>query len=395
MKKKTSPAPRARKPAAPAMGKSPAPETEDSFPIVGIGASAGGFEALEQFMAHVPESSGMAFIIVQHLDPTRKGLMPELLQRGTPMKVMQVKDRTRVRPDCVYVIPPNRNMSILHGVLHLFEPCAKRGQRLPIDFFLSSLAQDQRRNAIGVILSGMASDGTEGLREIKGKGGLAAAQEPASAKFDSMPRSAIDAGLADIVAPADDLPMRIMEHLKHAPLAGPHEAPVDSAMRGAVEKILILMRSRTGHDFSYYKKNTLHRRIERRMGIHQIEKTASYVRFLNENPEELDLLFKELLIGVTGFFRDPEVWQLLREKTLPDLLARHPTRLLRAWVAGCSTGEEAYTLAIVFREVVEKLIQRHSKGHIQRDRQKVESPCSGRACGLGGGIGGQAREACA
>lgn len=395
MKKKTSPAPRARKPAAPAIGKSPAPETEDSFPIVGIGASAGGFEALEQFMAHVPESSGMAFIIVQHLDPTRKGLMPELLQRGTPMKVMQVKDRMRVRPDCVYVIPPNRNMSILHGVLHLFEPCAKRGQRLPIDFFLSSLAQDQRRNAIGVILSGMASDGTEGLREIKGKGGLAAAQEPASAKFDSMPRSAIDAGLADIVAPADDLPMRIMEHLKHAPLAGPHEAPVDSAMRGAVEKILILMRSRTGHDFSYYKKNTLHRRIERRMGIHQIEKTASYVRFLNENPEELDLLFKELLIGVTGFFRDPEVWQLLREKTLPDLLARHPTRLLRAWVAGCSTGEEAYTLAIVFREVVEKLIQRHSKGHIQRDRQKVESPCSGRACGLGGGIGGQAREACA
>jgi two-component system CheB/CheR fusion protein len=271
------------------------------------------------------------------------------------MKVMQVKDRTRVRPDCVYVIPPNKNMSILHGVLHLFEPSAIRGLRLPIDFFLSSLAQDQQQKAIGVILSGMASDGTQGLRDIKEKGGLAVAQEPSSAKFDSMPRSVIDAGLADIVAPANELPGRIMAHLEHLPQVAAPGAVVDSGMRGALEKILILMRSRTGHDFSFYKKNTLYRRIERRMGIHQIDRIASYVRFLNENPEELDLLFKELLIGVTGFFRDPHVWQLLREKILPGLLAGHPTRLLRAWVAGCSTGEEAYTLAIVFREVVETL----------------------------------------
>lgn len=297
----------------------------------------------------------MAFVIVQHLDPTRKGLMPELLQRSTRMKVMQVKDRTRVRPDCVYVIPPNKNMSILHGVLHLFEPSVKRGLRLPIDFFMSSLALDQQQKAIGMILSGMASDGTQGLRDIKEKGGLAVAQDPSSAKFDSMPRSVIDAGLADIVAPAEELPGRIMAFLEHAPPAEPPAVVVESSMRGALEKILILMRSRTGHDFSFYKKNTLYRRIERRMGIHQIDKIAAYVRFLNENPEELDLLFKELLIGVTGFFRDPQVWKLLREKTLPELLARHPTRLLRAWVAGCSTGEEAYTLAIVFREVVETL----------------------------------------
>jgi chemotaxis methyl-accepting protein methylase/PAS domain-containing protein len=356
MKKKPSPAPRAKITAAAAHENTPAPEAAvAAFPIVGIGASAGGFEALEQFMAHVPENSGMAFVIVQHLDPTRKGLMPELLQRGTTMKVTQVKDRTRVQPNRVYVIPPNKNMSILHGVLHLFEPCAKRGQRLPIDFFLSSLALDRQREAIGVILSGMGSDGTPGLGEIREKGGLTVAQDPASAKFDSMPRSVIDADLADIVAPAEELPERIMGYLKHGPHAAPHEPPVESGMRGAVEKILILMRSRTGHDFSYYKKNTLHRRIERRMAIHQIERTAAYVRFLNENPEELDLLFKELLIGVTGFFRDPDVWELLRKKTLPDLLARHTTRLLRAWVAGCSTGEEAYTLAIVFREVVEKL----------------------------------------
>ena len=355
MKKNPSPASRVRKPTPAVQEKSLASQAAVSFPIIGIGASAGGFEALEQFMAHVPDDCGMAFVIVQHLDPTRKGLMPELLQRGTRMKVMQVKDRTRVRPDCVYVIPPNKNMSILHGVLHLFEPSAKRGQRLPIDFFLRSLALDQQQEAIGVILSGMGSDGTPGLRDIKEKGGLAVAQEPSSAKFDSMPRSVIDAGLADIVAPADELPGRIMAYLEGVPHADVPAAGVESSMRGALEKILILMRSRTGHDFSYYKKNTLYRRIERRMGIHQIEKIASYVRFLNENPEELDLLFKELLIGVTGFFRDPDVWQLLRDKTLPGLLARHPARLLRAWVAGCSTGEEAYTLAIVFREVVEHL----------------------------------------
>ncbi len=355
MKKNPSPAGRVRKPVPAVREKSPALPAAVAFPIIGIGASAGGFEALEQFMAHVPEGCGTAFVIVQHLDPTRKGLMPELLQRGTGMKVMQAKDRTRVRPDCVYVIPPNKDMSILHGVLHLFEPSAKRGQRLPIDFFLRSLALDQQQKAIGVILSGMGSDGTPGLRDIKEKGGLVVAQEPSSAKFDSMPRSVIDAGLADIVAPADELPGRIMAWLERVPHAAVPAAGLESHMRGALEKILILMRTRTGHDFSYYKKNTLYRRIERRMGIHQIDKIASYVRFLNGNPEELDLLFKELLIGVTGFFRDPHVWQLLREKTLPGLLASHPTRLLRAWVAGCSTGEEAYTLAIVFREVVEKL----------------------------------------
>lgn len=297
----------------------------------------------------------MAFVIVQHLDPTRKGLMPELLQRSTVMQVMQVKDLTRILPDCVYVIPPNKNMSVLHGVLHLFEPVVKRGQRLPVDFFLRSLAQDQQQNAIGVILSGMGSDGTPGLRDIKEKGGLTVAQEPSSAKFDSMPRSVIDAGIADIVAPADELPGRIVAYLQLVPHLAMPSAAVDASMRGALEKILILMRSRTSHDFSYYKKNTLYRRIERRMGIHQIDKIAAYVRFLNENPEELDLLFKELLIGVTGFFRDPEMWQLFREKTLPELLARHSTHSLRVWVAGCSTGEEAYTLAIVFKEVVEKL----------------------------------------
>ena len=188
------------------------------LPIVGIGASAGGLEALEQFFRHVPKGSGIAFVIVQHLDPTHKGIMPELLQCTTSMEVFQVRDRMRVKPDSVYVIPPNRDMSILHGVLHLFEPTAPRGLRLPIDFFLRSLAEDRQEGSIGVILSGMGSDGTMGLRAIKEKTGVALVQEPASAKFDSMPRSAIDAGLADIVAPAEDLPGKIIDYLRHAGL---------------------------------------------------------------------------------------------------------------------------------------------------------------------------------
>lgn len=360
MEKKSPPARRPKKQAVATLEETSAPQPEVLFPIVGIGASAGGFEALEQFMGHVPTGSGMAFVIIQHLDPTRKGLMAELLQRCTPMKVVQVKDRTRVLQDHVYVIPPNKDMSILHGVLHLFAPVAKRGLRLPIDFFLRSLALDQQQRSIGVILSGMGSDGTLGLRDIKEKGGLSLAQEPSSAKFNSMPCSVIDAGLADIVAPVEALPERIIAYLKRLPLTAKPEAVAEAKMRSALEKILILMRTRTSHDFSFYKKNTLYRRVERRMGIHQIDRISSYVRFLNENPHELDLLFKEFLIGVTGFFRDPLAWQLLRDEALPALLSIRPAGLLRAWVAGCSTGEEAYTLAIVFKEVMDKLKPRKS-----------------------------------
>jgi chemotaxis methyl-accepting protein methylase len=327
-----------------------------AFPIVGIGASAGGLEALEIFLGKVPEGSGMAFVIIQHLDPTHKGMLVELLQRDTAMQVIQVKDRTRVKPDCVYVIPPNRDMSILHGVLHLLAPVAPRGRRLPIDFFFRSLADDRQDQSIGVILSGMGSDGTLGLRAIKEKAGGVFVQEPASAKFDSMPRSAVDAGLADIVAPVEELPGKIIAFLQHAPLiARPRLAQEDKAESG-LEKVVILLRAQTGHDFSLYKKTTVYRRIERRMGIHQIDKIATYVRFLQENPQELELLFKELLIGVTNFFRDPEAWEQLKNKVIPALLAgRLPSQAMRAWVAGCATGEEAFSLAIVFREALEQL----------------------------------------
>jgi len=326
------------------------------FPIVGIGASAGGLEALELFLGHVPANSGLAYVIVQHLDPTHKGIMPELLQRATAMEVFQVRDRMRVKPNCVYVIPPNRDMSILHGVLHLFEPTAPRGLRLPIDFFLRSLAEDRKEQSIGVILSGMGSDGTMGLRAIKEKAGLVLVQEPASARFDSMPRSAIDAGLADLVAPAEDLPAKIGDYLRHVLVIAKAELPLEEKEQGALEKILILLRAKTGHDFSMYKRSTVYRRVERRMGIHQIDRIAAFARYLQENSQELELLFKELLIGVTSFFRDPAAWEQLQREALPPLLAARPAGgVLRAWSAGCSTGEEAYSLAIAFKETLEQV----------------------------------------
>lgn len=326
------------------------------FPIVGIGASAGGLEALEQFLSHVPDQCGLAFVIIQHLDPTHKGIMPELLQRTTAMEVFQVKDRMKVRQNCVYVIPPNKDMSILHGVLHLFDPTAPRGLRLPIDFFLRSLAEDRKELSIGVILSGMGSDGTMGLRAIKEKAGVVLVQEPSSAKFDSMPRSAIGAGLADLIAPAEQLPGKIVGFLKHARSITTAELTLEEKDQSAMEKILILLRAKTGQDFSLYKKNTVYRRIERRMSIHQIDKITSYVRYLQENPQEVELLFKELLIGVTSFFRDPEAWELLQKEVISKLLEKRPAGgVLRAWSAGCSTGEEAYSLAMAFKETLEQV----------------------------------------
>ena len=332
------------------------PGTESNFPIVGIGASAGGLEALEEFLKQVPAQSGLAFVIVQHLDPEHECILAELLQHGTPMQVIQVTDRTPVLPDCVYVIPPNKDMSLLHGVLHLLEPSGPRGLRLPIDFFFRSLATDQRERSVGVILSGMGSDGTLGLKAIKEQAGVGLVQEPAMAKFDGMPRSAIDAGLADIVAPAAELPAKLLQYLQHTPLFTRGEMPVESEAQSHLEKVILLLRSQTGHDFSLYKPNTLYRRIERRMGLHQIPKIGTYVRYLRENPQEAELLFKELLIGVTNFFRDPVAWEQLRDELLPALLANCAAgHALRAWVPGCSTGEEAYSLAIVFKEALERL----------------------------------------
>jgi len=325
------------------------------FPIVGIGASAGGLEALEQFFGNVSENSGMAYVVVQHLDPTHKGMLPELLQRVSKMKVTQVKDRTVVKPNCVYVIPPNKTMSILKGTLHLHKPVIARGQRLPIDYFFFSLAEDQKELGVGLILSGMGSDGSMGLRALKEKNGIVMVQEPGTAKFDSMPRNAIDSVVVDIVASPSELPSRLIEFLKHIPVLR-NDPDIEIRDKSSLEKIVNLLRTYTGNDFSLYKKNTVYRRIERRMTVHRIDKIASYVLFLNENPKEIEILFKELLIGVTNFFRDSAVWENLKENILPALISKlEPGSILRAWVPGCSTGEEAYSLAIVFKEALQKI----------------------------------------
>ena len=356
---KTRSKPPSRAPNALARSKIAPPQTTPEspvlpYPIVGIGCSAGGLEAMEKFFKHVPANCGMSFVVVQHLDPTHQSALPELIQRFTQMKVSEAETRMAVKPNCVYLIPPNKDLTIVHRALHLSKPAEPRGQRLPIDLFLRSLAQDQQENSVGVILSGMGSDGVLGLRAIKERAGLVVVQDPTSARADSMPRSAIDSGVVDIVAPAEELPTRILNYLHHIPLKTAVVPTPESESHSALERIVILLRDRTGSDFSLYKPNTLYRRIERRTALHQINNIADYVGYLRENPQELDLLFKELLIGVTSFFRDPAVWETLRSSTLPELLGQHPEgRALRAWVSACSSGEEAYSLAIVFKEALQ------------------------------------------
>lgn len=334
--------------------------------ILGIGASAGGLAPLEQFLARIPLHSHMAYVVIQHLDPTHKALLPELLQRVTPMSVRQATQGMPIEPDCVYVIPPNTELSVVDGLLNLAKPMEPRGMRLPINVLFSSLARAKGEQAIGVVLSGMGSDGTLGLQAIKAVGGLTAVQQPDTAQFDAMPKSAIAANCADIIAPPGDLPARIMACLSQA--ISPAISGGLSAESGAepglestpLQRIFRLLQQRTRHDFSLYKPSTLHRRMERRMAIHEIATLTLYADFLERNPHEIDLLFKEVLIGVTRFFRDAQVWQYLADTTLPELLTRqHSQHHLRAWVVGCSTGEEAYSLAMIFTETLEKLPRPH------------------------------------
>jgi len=330
------------------------------FPIVGIGASAGGLSALEQFLSHVPMHSGLGIVVVQHRDPHSEGMLVELLQRHTPMPVQQVTDQMPVEPDHVYVIPPGFDLSLMHGVLHLFEPTEARGLRQPIDFFFKSLADDRQHNSIGVILSGMGADGTLGLQAIRLAGGATFAQTPASAQFDSMPRSAIAAEVVDAVAPADELPAKVIAFVKRIRLVGDVQAQIEAEFQrsaaGFLEKILFLLRTHTGHDFSAYKKNTIMRRVERRMGLHQLPRIDDYLRYVRENPKEVELLLGELLIGVTNFFRDPPVWEQVKREVLSALRANHPDgATLRAWIPGCSSGEEAYSLAMLFRESLDTI----------------------------------------
>ncbi len=334
----------------------PGPDRRSGTRIVGLGASAGGLEALEQFFANAPPNSGLAYVVVQHLDPTHKAMLVELLQRATTMPVREAAESMRVEPDAVYVIAPNSDLSVLHGLLHLSRPAQPRGMRLPIDTLFRSLAREQGACAIGVVLSGMGSDGTAGLQAIKAQGGLTLAQQPESAQFDSMPKCAIAAGSADIVAPPAELPERIASVVAAQHAGSRRSAVPDESGPKMIGAILQMLHAHSQHDLSLYKTSTLKRRVERRMGVHGLDTMAAYEAFLRDNPEEFGLLFKELLIGVTGFFRDPAVWQELKDALVRALQrsGSHPGRL-RAWVVGCSTGEEAYSLAMLFKEASDSL----------------------------------------
>ncbi len=324
-----------------------------AFPIVGIGASAGGLAAFQAFFSGLPASSepGMAFVLVQHLAPNHESILAEIISRYTRMPVVEVVDGVVVKANCVYIIPPNHDLAILNGALQLLQPSLPHGQRLPIDYFFRSLAQDQRENAVAIVLSGTGSDGTLGVRAIKGEGGLVVVQTPDSTEFDGMPRSAIATELADYQLPPAEMPAQL---IAYAALTSKALRPQDAAaptIENELNKIFVLLRAQTGHDFSLYKPNTLIRRIERRRALHQIERLEDYSRFLQQNPLEVEALFRDVLIGVTNFMRDPQAFEKLDEQIETRLLAgKQPGDKVRVWTAGCSTGEEAYSIAMLLHE---------------------------------------------
>lgn len=322
---------------------------------VGIGASAGGLEAIELFFKNMPSNSGLAFIVVQHLSPDYKSLMVELLSKHTNMPVLRSEDGMEVKANHVYLIPPKKNLTIFHGKLLLNEQDASRGVNLPIDIFLRSLAEDMGEKAIAVILSGTGSDGTRGIRAIKEQGGMIMAQSEESAKFDGMPKSAINTGLPDFVLPPEEMPRLLLSFVKHPYSAKSEGTPVLITDEDALTRIFALLRESSKLDFTYYKPSTVIRRIERRMTVNEIRELRDYARFLERYPAEVNTLYRELLIGVTSFFRDREAWEYLGDEVLPGLIEQSGNRELRFWVTGCSTGEEAYTLAMVSREVMDRM----------------------------------------
>ncbi|MGB7951167.1 MAG: chemotaxis protein CheB, partial [Candidatus Binatia bacterium] len=328
------------------------PDEPQRFPIVAIGASAGGLSALEKFFKKLPAEPGMAFVVVQHLDPTHKSLLPELIRKFARLDVNEIDDQMPVAVNNVYVIPPDRDLGILHGVLQLLPPTEPRGLRHPIDFFFRSLAQDRGDRAACIVLSGTGTEGTLGLRAVKGEGGIVMVQTPDSAEYDGMPRSAAATRLADFILPPDQMPERLIGVFQGARETRDSQRPFGGKEGGeskeALSKVFVLIRAQTRQDLSFYKKNTIIRRIERRMAVRAIDSLDNYVLYLRKNPGEVDALFKELLIGVTNFFRDPDAFSALESMVIPALLDRtKPGETIRIWVPGCSTGEEAYSIALL------------------------------------------------
>jgi len=317
------------------------------IPVVGIGASAGGLEAFRQLFTVMPSDTGIAFVLIQHLAPDHDSMMAELLGRYTTMPVVEVEDRMHIQPNHVYLIPPNKYLAIHQGELCLTTPVERRGMRMPIDFFFCSLAEDQHARAVGIVLSGTGADGAGGLQAVKGAGGMVIAQEPKTAQYDGMPRSAIATGIVDYVLSVEQMPEVLLRYTQHPYVNGEsHEVSQDGLDH--LHRILAVIQTRTGHHFGGYKRNTLLRRIHRRMGVRHMEEIVDYLECLHTDPEEAHALFRDLLISVTSFFREPEAWQYLQKEVIPKLVEETPAHgVIRAWSPGCASGEEPYTIAML------------------------------------------------
>lgn len=328
---------------------------QDSPIIIGIGASAGGLEVLQQFFQHMPGNSGLSFVVVQHLSPDYKSLMADILGKYTDMMVIQAENEMEVMPDTVYLIPPKMNMTLKDGKLMLTE-FVQGMLNHPIDVFFTSLAQDQKERAIAVVMSGTGSDGTSGIKAVKERGGLVIVQSPETAKFDGMPRSAISTGLEDFILSPEEIVDEILNFCNNPSLIRPQEQEILFTDEDTFPKIYMILKKASGIDFTNYKRTTVLRRIERRMVVTHSSNLAEYVKLLNENIEEANILVKEILIGVTNFFRDPAYFETLKQNVIYNIVQNcGEQEPIRVWSAGCSTGEEAYSVAILFREVLEKL----------------------------------------
>lgn len=329
--------------------------TRASFPIVAIGASAGGLEAFSNLLRALPSDPGLALILIPHLDPTHESAMVELLARTTPLPVHQVTDGMRVEPNAVYVLPPNTDMTISDGILHLGKRATGRGNHMPIDTFFRSLAEDQTTNAIGVILSGTASDGTIGMSAIKNSGGVTFAQDYESAKYDGMPRSAVDAGVADYVLPPGRIAQELIRVQRQPADREPHDNAFDGKER-LLKEVFRLLKTYSKVDFIDYKIGTIRRRILRRMNLNHVSDLGDYVKILHRQPQEIDALYRDVLINVTSFFRNPEIFDSLREVVYPQIISnRQRSDPVRVWVPGCSTGEETYSHAISLVEMLSEM----------------------------------------
>ncbi|MFW6123461.1 MAG: chemotaxis protein CheB [Thermodesulfobacteriota bacterium] len=346
----------------------PAPAEEEpqireyqAFPVVGIGASAGGLEPLEAFFSNLPTGRphvpDMAFVVIQHLSPQHKSMVGQILKKDTDLPIQEIHDGMKVEPNTIYFNQPDKEVGLYQGVFHLLKPAEARHARMPIDFFFRSLAQDLEEKAVCIVLSGTGSDGTLGLGAVKAAGGMTMAQAEEQAKYPFMPRSAIDTGLVDYILPVEQMPEELIRYVQHPYLDETRKKalPGDQHYQNFLHKILMLVRSTTRHDFKHYKQTTVRRRISRRLAVHKIEDIADYFRYLQQNPGEIQALFKDLIICVTSFFRDPEAFQALETKVIPEILRQKPEEsAIRVWVPGCGTGEEALSIAILFDEAMER-----------------------------------------